>query len=404
MELPLGLASVHDERRLLKWIFGVGVGILTIALAFTNMTGAWVETKSFWFTGLALGAEIMLVAAFSLIVLAETRVRQVVGAVVFCGLAYFCVENGKAAVKHWMSDVFVDSPEALSSRAELADAEAAKLDSLPADTKGEANEQRRLDREELAALRVEQRQMQAQDKQGIETAQIALKTTGAYRGPIDGIRADLTEAAMEQRGSEITARVKVLQAKLEEDGAQGAAVLALAPAQAAREQAIVYRTQAKEVGEREWWAQILLLVAEAARSFGVWAFLMAGTRESARYGRRYDDRDEDVVEEGGAADATPKPERTQPDTAEAEAPAGPEAEAETQAAPEEGPANDAAPQDEAKADAGVDELPVDETPPKRKVGDPEKAGASTAFNHRRDAFDDSLPVDGPGVADMDKVA
>lgn len=399
MALPLGLASVHDERRLLKWIFGIGVGILTIALAFTNMTGAWVETKSFWFTGLALGAEIMLVAAFSLIVLAETRVRQAVGAVVFCGLAYFCVENGKAAVKHWMSDVFVDSPEALSSRAELADAEAAKLDSLPTDTKGENTEQRRLDREELAALRVEQVQMQAQDKQGIETAQIALKATGAYRGPIDGIRADLTEAAMEQRGSEITARVKVLQAKLEEGGAQGAAVLALAPAQAAREQAIVYRTQAKEVGEREWWAQILLLVAEAARSFGVWAFLMAGTRESARYGRRHDDRDDDVAEEE-AADATPEPKRTQPGIAETEAPQPePAPEAEAQAAPEEGPANDAAPQDEAEADAGVEPEPEKEKNPRSKKG-----GDATAFNHKRDAFDDSLPVDGPGVADTDKAA
>lgn len=352
MAISLGLKSVHEERRLLKWIFGIGVGVLTFCLAFTNMTGAWVETEAVWFTGLALGAEIMLVAAFSLIVLAETWPRQLVGAIVFAGLAYFCVENGKAAIRHWMSDVFVDSPEALRSRADLADAEAAKLDTLPADTKGELTEQRRMDREELAALRVEQKQMQAQDEQGIIVAQTALKAQGKYKGVIDGIRADLTEAAMVQRGAEIEDRIKVLQAKLDEGGAQDAAVSALAPAQAQREAAINYRKQAKEVGQREWWAQILLLVAEAARSFGVWAFLMAGTRESARYGRRHDDRVEDNAA-GEAEDAPQEQERREAgpqeapeETAESEAETQTEAEAEPEADPVEDtaePANEEPP-------------------------------------------------------------
>lgn len=309
MAIPMGLKSVHEERQLLKWIFGGGVAILTVSLAFTNMTGAWVETKAVWFTGLALGAEIMLVAAFSLIVLAETRWRQAVGVLVFAGLAYFCVENGKAAIRHWMDDVFVDSPEALRSRAALADGEAGKLDTLPADTKGEAIEQRRIDREELAALRVEYQQMLAQDEQGIIVAQTALKAQGKYKGAIDGIRADLTEAAMVQRGAEIAERIAVLQAKLDENGAQDAAVTALAPAQAKREEAITLRTQADKAAYREWWAQILLLVAEAARSFGVWAFLMVGTRESARYGRRKDDRLEDDLE---PEDAPKEPERQEP--------------------------------------------------------------------------------------------
>lgn len=303
MALALGFKDVHEERRALKWIFGTGIFFITLFLAITNATGAWVATKSWAFTGLAIGAEIALVAAFSLIVLGETKWRQGVGIVVFCGLAWFCVENGKAAVKHWMADVFIDAPAALRSRADLADAEAKKLDSLPTDTKTEATEQRRLDREELAALRVEQKQMQAQDEQGIIVAQTALKAQGKYKGVIDGIRADLTEAAMVQRGAEIEDRIKVLQAKLDEGGAQDAAVSALAPAQTKREEAITLRTQADEAGFREWWAQILLLVAEAARSFGVWAFLMAGTRESARYGRRKEDREEDK------ADAAPEQER-----------------------------------------------------------------------------------------------
>ena len=326
----------------------------------------------------------MLVAAFSLIILAETRWRQAVGAVVFAGLAWFCVENGKAAIRHWMDDVFIDAPDALRSRAALADAEAAKLDTLPSDTKTENTEQRRIDREELAALRVEYQQMLAQDPQGIMAAQTALKARGDYLGAIDGIRADLTEAAMEKRGAEITARINVLQAKLDEGSAQNAAVTALAPAQAKREEAITLRTQADEAGFREVWAQILLLVAEAARSFGVWAFLMAGTRESARYGRRKDDRVEDDA--GEAEDAPQEQERGTPDPQEASEEIA-EGEAETQAEAEAEPV----------ADTAEPEPANDEPPPKVKNPGAVKGGESTAFNHETGQIDDSLPVDPPGM-------
>ena len=379
MALPLGFKDVHEERRALKWIFGIGVAILTVCLAFTNMTGAWVETGAVWFTGLALGAEIMLVAAFSLIILAETRWRQIFGALVFVGLAWFCIENGKAAVKHWMSDVFIDSPEALRSRADLADAEAGKLDTLPTDTKTEASEQRRIDREELAALRVEYQQMLAQDPQGIIAAQTALKARGDYPGAIDGIRADLTEAAMQKRGAEITARIAVLQAKLDEGSAQNAAVTALAPAQAKREEAITLRTQAEEAGYREVWAQILLLVAEAARSFGVWAFLMAGTRESARYGRRATDRVEDEE------DAPPAQERA--------APAG-----EVQEVVQEEAAPEAAERVEDPVEAAIDEAVG------VKPRGPAKGGESTQFARETGKVDDSLLIDPVGVADTEKAA
>lgn len=357
MALALGFKDVHEERRALKWIFGTGIFFITLFLAITNATGAWVATKSWAFTGLAIGAEIALVAAFSLIVLGETKWRQGVGIVVFCGLAWFCVENGKAAVKHWMADVFIDAPEALRSRADLADAEAAKLDSLPTDTKTEATEQRRLDREELAALNVE---LDLMTSSRIAEAQTRLAALGLYEGRIDGIRAELTEAAMRARGEEIRRRIAVLQSKLDTGSAQDSAVMALAPAQTKREEAITLRTQADEAGFREWWAQILLLVAEAARSFGVWAFLMAGTRQSARYGRRKEDRGEDAPE--------PVPE---PDI-----------------------------------DASIDEALAEPTPepPKPKKPNAQKGGESAAFNHETGKVDDSIPVDEPGVFDAERAA
>lgn len=383
MAISLGMNSVHDERRLLKWIFGVGIALITVFLAITNGTGAWVETKSWAFTGLAIGAEIALVAAFSLIILGETRWRQAVGAVVFVGLAWFCVENGKAAVKHWMDDVFVGSVAELEAKAELMTAEAAKLDALPEDTKTEASEQRRLDREELAALNVE---LDLMTSSRIAEAQTRLAALGLYQGRIDGIRAELTEAAMRARGETIRNRMAVLQSKLETGGVQNDALAALAPAQTARLEAIKLTDQAKTVEERERWAQILLLVAEAARSFGVWAFLMAGTRESARYGRRATDRVEDEE------DAPPQQERAAPAD---EAPEVVQEEAEAPATQEEPAIVD-------PVDAAIDEAVG--TSPKRRVGNPEKAGDSTAFNHDINKVDDSLPIDASGVADMERAA
>jgi len=375
MALPLGFQSVHDERRLLKWIFGTGIVLITFFLAVTNGTGAWVATESWAFTGLAIGAEIALVAAFSLIVLGETRWRQLVGLLVFAGLAWFCVENGKAAVKHWMRDVFIDAPEALRSRADLADAEAAKLDSLPTDTRTEASEQRRLDREELAALNVE---LDLMTSSRIVEAQRRLTALGLYEGRIDGIRAELTEAAMRARGETIRNRMAVLQSKLDTGSAQDAAVMALAPAQTKREEAITLRTQADEAGFREVWAQILLLVAEAARSFGVWAFLMAGTRESARYGRRKEDRVEDKQ------DAPPAQEREIEDEG-----GGPAQE------PEQVEAIDQEAEAQAEEKAVVEE---DEAARQRRLN-AQKGGISNAFGNEVGAMDDSIPIDPPGMED-----
>jgi hypothetical protein len=297
--------------------------------------------------------------------------------IVFMGLAWFCVENGKAAVKHWMSDVFVDAPSALRSRADLADAEAAKLDGLPTDTKTETTEQRRLDREELAALNVE---LDLMTSSRVEEAQRRLTALGLYEGRIDGIRAELTEAAMRARGEEIRRRIAVLQSKLDTGSAQDAAVMALAPAQTKREEAITLRTQADEAGFREVWAQILLLVAEAARSFGVWAFLMAGTRESARYGRRKDDRVEDQE------DAAPEQER--------------ESEDETGGTGEEDPAPETVTEDEAPEETEGEDESVTETEAERQRRlNAQKGGISNQFGREVNAMDDSLPIDAPGMED-----
>jgi len=264
----------------MKLGLSIGLALMTLALSVVNGTGAWVSTNSVAFTGLAIGAEIALVFMFSLVVLSETYLRQVVGGLIFMGLAWFCVENGKAGLRYWMADVFVGSPEALRSEADLLDAEALKLDSLPDDTAAEATEDRRAVREEQAELKAELDLMTSQTR--IEEAQGRLIALGLYTGRIDGIRAELTENAMRQRGELIRKRLEILQIRLDDNGGASVAETALAPAQERRLEAIKKRTQADEVDKRELWAQFLLVIAESARSFGVWAFLMAGTRKTAR--------------------------------------------------------------------------------------------------------------------------
>ena len=189
------------------------------------------------------------------------------------------------------------------------------------------------------------------------------------------------------RGEAVSNRMAILQAKLDEGGAQVGALAALAPAQTARLEAIQLETQAKEVVERERWAQILLLVAEAARSFGVWAFLMAGTRKSARYGRRAGDLDENHTTPNNVGDLRgPEPEPVIP------APIIPEPvirDPITEPVVEveiEPPAVD-------PIDAAIDEAVRDPAP--RIFGDPKKGGSSNAMNHEINAIDDSIPIDPP---------
>lgn len=379
MAIALKFRSADDERLFMKRWLAVFIGIITLALATINGVGAWVKTGAWPYVVLAVGAEGMLVVMFSLIVLSQTWLRRTVGFVLFVGLAWFCVDNGKTGIQTWMSDVFVEEEAVLREEAAILLADANKLDTLPDETKGEVAEQRRLDREELAALRVEQKQMQAQDPQGIETAQLALKAQGKYRGAIDGIRRDLTEAAMEQRGAEITARIEILQAKLDEGGTGSAAVAALAPAAEKRMLAATKTAQADKVRDEGANVVRLLYTVEGVRSFGVWVFLMTGTATLTLAGLAFwKTRNQE------RADAPQEPERGAP--------------AEEETAEETAPAEDAAPETEAETEHVEDtEDPANDDPPPKPRGDPGKGGESTAFNHETGKVDGSIPVDPPGM-------
>lgn len=390
MAISLNFKTPDDERLFMKrWLAGF-IAIITIALAIINGVGAWEKTGAWPYVALAVGAEGALVVMFSLIVLSQTWLRRFVGFALFIGLAIFCVDNGKTGIKAWMDEVFIEEEDVLRKEAEILMADAAKLDTLPTDTKAETDAQRAADREELAALRVEQKQMQAQDKQGIEAAQLSLKAQGKYKGAIDGIRADLTEAAMDQRGAEIAARIEVLQAKLDEGSGQNTAVAALAPAAAKRLLAAEKIAQADKIRDEGANVVRLLYTVEGVRSFGVWAFLMTSTATLTlgglafwrKHGRRATDRVEDEQ------DAPPEQEREAP---AAEAPEAVQEEAEAPAAQEEPAIVD-------PVDAAIDQATG------TKPRGPAKGGESTAFDKEAGKIDDSLPIDATGVADMERAA
>lgn len=391
MALALKFKTPDDERFFMKKWLAVFIAVITLALAVINGVGAWEKTGAWPYVVLAVGAEGALVVMFSLVVLSQTWLRRLVGFGLFIGLAIFCVDNGKTGIKAWMDTVFIAEEDVLRKEAEILLADASKLDTLPADTKGESDAQRAADREELAALRVEQKQMQAQDKQGIEAAQLSLKAQGKYKGAIDGIRADLTEAAMEQRGAEIASRIEVLQAKLDDGSGQNTAVSALAPAAGKRLLAAEKIAQADKIRDEGANVVRLLYTVEGVRSFGVWAFLMTSTATLtlgglafwSKYGRRSTDRPSEETKD--KPDAPPQQER------EAPADEGAEAVQEETEAP-------------AETEAVEEDLFGETEPEPRKPRGPGKGGESTQFDRETGKMDDALKIDPTGVADMERAA
>lgn len=249
------------------WTRGVaaaGVFIVTIFMVLLNTTGAWIASHNVYYTGVIAGVEILEVVVLVLILSAPTRARKIVGAIVFCAIIYVCVENGKISVEESFKDIFKDeqgqtlSPEALRLKANLAqsDADTLKVDA-PKDRNALATE--------IAELKVEQQLMMSDTPPGIREAQISLKAKGAYTGPIDGLREDLTEDAMLKRGEQIRKRLDVLTARAESG---------VTPASDKGAEAINLRAKANEIDGRVIWLNILLFAIAGINAAGVWAFVV----------------------------------------------------------------------------------------------------------------------------------
>jgi hypothetical protein len=292
--IPLLTKKGEDEESALKRWLSYAFFIVTIFLMCLNVSGAWIGSNgNLFYTGAIAGAELFVALALGALIYTRNNLRFGVGIVVFLIGVYITLENGKMAVTHAMSNVFVGTPAELLAQADLADKSATTLEADETTAKTDDKTSLTALREEIAALRVESALMQSQSTEGIIRAQTALKSLGMYKGPIDGLREELTEKAMELRGEQIATRMAVVQAQIDAFTGVGAKPANPAPAgtptapadtpsEAKRKEAILLRKQATEVSERTVWMTILLIGLEGIRSLALWVFLMDGTMSASR--------------------------------------------------------------------------------------------------------------------------
>lgn len=270
------MGNSDTERLLMKRIAAGGILLLTAGLLFLNTTGAYQASGgNIYYTASVAGAEILVAVAFGFVVIAQTWVRRIVCAVIFVGLMWACLENGKLAIQQSFDSVFVDTSAALRAKADVADSEAVEIDQRKMSVRDTAGEDLSRVRDEIATLNLELELMTSSTR--IAEAQTRLAALGLYTGRIDGIRAELTESAMRARGESIRRRLAVLEEREGSAGVITGSVAGADPAAAKRIEAIRLRAQADEVDYRTVWMHIILIAFEAARSFGVWAFLMVST-------------------------------------------------------------------------------------------------------------------------------
>jgi hypothetical protein len=295
--IPLLALKGEDEESSLKRWLGYSFVVVTIFLMLLNVSGAWIGAHgNIFYTGAIAGAELFVALALGALIYTRNNLRFGVGIVVFLVGVYITLENGKMAVTHAMSDVFVGTPAELREQAKLADERAIELDGEATTAKTDDKESLAALREELAGLKVERQLMQSQSKDGIIRAQTALKDLALYRGPIDGIREELTEGAMEARGEWARDRMALLQTQIDDltgmtpapampaeaEATPAPPVVTDTPAEAKRKEAIKLRKQATEVEERTIWMSVLLVGLEGIRSLALWVFLMDGTMSASR--------------------------------------------------------------------------------------------------------------------------
>lgn len=276
------------------------VVIITLGLASLSVTGIVATASWSWLSFMpifgmivaVMGAELLATVAFIRTLTASTRFRKVAGTLIFVGLAAVGVHNAENGAKVVWPERFAESSASLAAKAELAGEEAETLGTAQqAAIQGTGAELERV-RTQIANLEVEQRKMAAQSPEGVAEAQALLLAQGKYFGRVDGIRQDLTEAAMRRRGEEIGAELAVL--KQREGGLL--AGQASPVQQATTDKRLLQIAQADKASQAFWawiWLIFMLCVLEGARSLALWALI---TDISAKDAQRERERSDELAE------------------------------------------------------------------------------------------------------------
>jgi hypothetical protein len=343
-----------EEVRQYKRGFAGGLIVLSAGIGMFNTTGAWVVSgqNPYW-TAIVAGAEVMMLFALSLAVLRYGSLwwRFIASFIITFALAWFCVQNGKFAVRIMFADVF-QTEDGVNRDPDTLRAQAGILrDSIPNIQErmrvAEIARQTELQlvRDDIAKLEVERDLMLVEVtdvtsyNRDVQRAQQSLQAKGEYTGSLDGIYGPLTRDAMISRGNAITGELAVLAAR--EKNLDPVAAVAeesvsledissvnvrLTPDQIAEAGAEKLEEDADTMEGLERWAEQALWTVEAARAFSVWAFLMSLTAKTAPAGasREEDEGTSDDDNSKGDGDTSDDPKNDNQPDIDPDAPMTPE--------------------------------------------------------------------------------
>lgn len=285
----------ETEENATQTLAFVSIVIVTLGLAVFNVCGAIAGSQSDNLLEIVIrgafglvitGAEFLAAVALVRVMLAKNTLRKVVGTLIFLGLAWVCIQNGKRAA-HLIFPEFAESATLLEEKAKIRQAEADKettasnaaVAAIPAMLEGVQGD--------IAEAERKQRLLGAQSPEKIAEMQQMLITHGYYFFQVDGRMGPETERGMRSMGedlrneleglrsreAQLIAGMTTVQAAQTTEG-EGTALTAAA-------QAAVYQDRARQNRQAQIWIEIMLWVVEGARSFGLWALVTTVTARSA---------------------------------------------------------------------------------------------------------------------------
>lgn len=275
----------------------VALIIITISLALLSVSGAIALSEGKWggwlvrgfYACLVFGLESLAAVILVRAILAADKLRAAICGILFVGLAWANVQNAKDGVHFIFPARFAETAQTLNDRAALAEEQAGEIKTAAGVAVASIPDQLATARNDLAKLEEEQKLMSSQTR--VREAQHHLQSLGLYRGDLDGIYRELTKEAMLARGEMVRDEMAVLRTKIS-NLESGAPVSTTATANnQKRVEGIETRAAAREASWNALRLEVILWIAEIARSMGLWA---AVTSVSARQTARLRGLEEDI--------------------------------------------------------------------------------------------------------------
>jgi uncharacterized membrane protein YqjE len=285
----------ESEEEVTQSIAFIGTVTITIALAVFNVVGAISRSEPTTALGflaagafgvLLAGLELMAAVALVRALVAPTRLRLVLGIVVFLGLAWVCVQNGKYAAKEIFPELKTNAT-LLEAKSEINGKKAATQELRDAAASSALPDMLAAVQADIIEAERQQRLLEAQSPEKIAEMQQMLISNGYYFFQVDGRMGPETERAMRSMGEDLRNELATLnaqEARLRSGIIGGGEQTDTADENSAAVQAAVQADQAKQNRQAGVWIEVMLWVAEGGRSLGLWLFVVTGTRKSALNG------------------------------------------------------------------------------------------------------------------------